>query len=779
MGVRKCGAFLGPLGIVFLLTACGDLGMVVPSQSYRVNAQVVNKVKKVNKNDSGLETYTLDTYSVVNSKSEIRPYFVNSVADDPDIAGFKVFVQSISGDTVSREVSYLVVKETPKSTVVPAVPQTLPEEPRKETPQEIPGAAPPPEDGSAGSPDEVFPGESPEPELPLPDGTNGDAVETEAVDFLEVPDLFFAAEPEAPPELPWVEPEFEDPAAAVTEDFPVDDAAWPVTGGAFADAFSAIGDDAADEPAVSGFAGAGPAETEAGFAETGDDAAGLDGTETGGAETAEAGTAGAETAAGPVDAEAGHEAETAAAYETAGTARAAGEGVAAKPVAADTAAPEEKPVPEEKPKEFKLTDTYLPAFTITEDLEIGRYNLVFQVLGENEILYRTFKPIYFLGDAEFTLEDIQSFLPVAVTSGKLIPPNIKIMLGTEVSASPELDPYVIWYSGKKILARGRVSGGANHLLWETPDRTGFYSIRAEVFPLRPEHEVPGNMIGKIKELSLPVSQKSEGAPLFDEPPDKFIHWYQFWGNLDDKNTNSPLVPLQSQPPRWIPYAGMYSLLVGRDDSYALPGMPFTLYQDEQGTGRIALHMAALADGTVFNISFSGGKILPPPAQAAEDDARKAADNSGGKAVLELFIVKNALTLRVASDDSSVEKSLRLTSAELNAFVTLTIDFSIVPERFEAELVLEKSTRKAGPISVKLAKPLSGEATVHFGGVERTVANKAGKYEDGTFALNEMALSYVHASMLTEEPLESGAQKSLIAEEGEPGAELELPALSAL
>jgi hypothetical protein len=424
----------------------------------------------------------------------------------------------------------------------------------------------------------------------------------------------------------------------------------------------------------------------------------------------------------------------------------------------------------------KQLDQYFPAFRILEELDIGRYNLVFQVMGEKEILYKTYKPIYFIGDAEFTLGEIQSFLPVETTGGRLIPPGINVMLEIEIKTDPRLDPYVIWHSGKNILAQGRLSGGANYLLWETPEQTGFHNIRAEVFPLLPEDRMPGNMLGKIKELSLPVSLKSEGIKHFSDPSGEFISWYQFGGTLDDakapNNSERSLVSLYAKAPRWIPFGGIYGLLVGQDDIYTLPGTPFTLSENEQGTGRLLLHLAALSEGALASIRFSGGET---------------ADT--GTAELDLSFAGDTLILRIASEGAFREQSFNLDGDEMNGFIAVVVEFTIAPDRLNAELRLENSGKTTGPLSAALAAPISGAGAVRCGGAEypghkrsatQPALDKDGKYGAGTMALNELALSYTRLPVpQREEESLSGIPENSVAEETYPGAEPEPSSSNAL
>jgi hypothetical protein len=840
MSERNHRAFvLAPL-CVFFLTACGDLGMVLPSQgSYRVNAQVD-------------DDYTLDVYSVVTKNSKIRPYFVNSVVNDPDVRGLTVFVQDYSGAIASRKVHYLL-DEDARAAQKPAEQPELPVEIPPETPAPAASGA---ETGPEGASDEAPRIEPSGDETAMSGGTGNDP-------SADAP----ASSEETPPKPP--DPGFEEPPAAVetATEAPADISGG--TAGAWASAADAVEPDTAYaagtnavepdtayaagtnavepdtayaagtnavEPGTAYAAGTNAVEPDTRSAEAADtsvvdtndrdtdgvgtnivdtnaqdtadtDAADTDvaDTDATGADAAGAGTGAVDTDIADTDA-AGIAGTNTVDTDAIDTNTAESDSVNTDAVNTDTAETEiadadaantgpalpaapptetpRPPIPEDETIMVRQLDQSFPAFQIVEGLNIGRYNLVFQVMGEKEILHRTLRPIYFIGDAKFTLGEIQSFLPVAITGGRLIPPGINVMLGTEIKADSQLDPYIIWHNGKKILAQGRLSAGANYLLWKTPEQTGFHSIRAEVFPLLPGDRMPGNMIGKIKELSLPVSSKSERVRRFSDPSGEFINWYQFWGTLDDANAPNSferrLVSLRSQTPRWIPFGGMYGLLVGHNDVYTLPGMPFKLAGDAQGTGRILFCLAAFSEGGILNIRFAGGEA------STQAGAQETEDSPVGTAELDLSFTGDALILRIASDDASQEESLELNGDQANGFITLVVEFTIAQDYFDAELRLGDPAATTGPLSIALAAPISGEGVVRFGehtysrGAKRQVPAKTAKYGGGTMALNELALSYKSVPFPPkEENLESGVSESLIAEEEEPGAEPESSSPDAL
>jgi hypothetical protein len=664
------------LGFSLFLGACGDLGMVLPFQgTYQVNALVDGD-------------YTLDEYSVINQNSKIRPFFISSVVNDPDVRGLTVFVQDLSGTVVSRKVQYVLSPESSadiqeEKTVWETDLLGISGEASRDTGEYL-SDPPPVDDIGSGTGDDGGNDGYPEDSL---ESLTENTPETESPPPVEDPGI----------------PETDNAAAATLVEAEAEETAPP----------EVIPEEIAETDAAEPES---PEETEVPV------------------ETPVPSTAQAETGVSPP----GKDDTTAATTP-----------IKENPVNSPVKPPSPSGVSEvleDQVLPVKQLDQYLPAFRIFENLDIGRYNLVFQVLGDKEILYRTSKAIYFLADADFTLRDIQSYLPGIPTGGRLIPPGINVVLETEISADARLDPYVIWYSGKKIISQGRSSDGANYLLWKTPDQTGFHNVKAEVFPLLPEERVPDNIMGRTKELSLAISSKTEGMRYFDGSSKDFINWYQFWGNLDDAkssgNSRRQLISLLSQKPRWLPYAGIYGLFVGPEDSYTLPGKPFSLSEEEQGRGRIFFHFAPLSRGTVLNASF---------------DSR---DGSSGAAVLDLSLGEENLTLRLSSKDDSgdapLEETLALNPTETEAFITAVVDFEITPDHLSATLSLENPARKSEPVTLPLTNPINGEGRVLFGGTGQFAGyRRSTKWPvldagNGTAIFSELALSYARTPLHEEE-----------------------------
>ncbi|MDR1588226.1 MAG: hypothetical protein LBS57_12285, partial [Treponema sp.] len=211
-------------------------------------------------------------------------------------------------------------------------------------------------------------------------------------------------------------------------------------------------------------------------------------------------------------------------------------------------------------------DGDFPFFHLPENLGTGLYTMIFQVLGqgpaygEKETLYRTEKILYYLGNSGFALSDIKTYLPGSLGMSRLIPPGTAVMLEARVEYDNTLDPYIVWYNGRKRLGEGRLADGAGAMLWKTPEQTGFHTVRAEVFPYQTRQGIAG--ISRV--ISLPVSSKASVTSFFSEKyRDSFtgdnsalIHWYQFRGSLQDSknpvSTERALIPVSERIPRWLP-----------------------------------------------------------------------------------------------------------------------------------------------------------------------------------------------------------------------------------
>jgi hypothetical protein len=363
----------------------------------------------------------------------------------------------------------------------------------------------------------------------------------------------------------------------------------------------------------------------------------------------------------------------------------------------------DNPLSEEAPDTLfyvSRLDNNLPAFLLPEDLEIGQYTLAFQLLGEREILHRDEKPFYYLGDAEFTLEDIQTYLPSVSEGSHIAAPGTMILLEVRVTADERLAPYVIWYNGKKRIGEGILNDGAHRLMWTAPAQTGFHALRAEVFPFRPRSGSRAGPAGKTRELSLPVSTKYEGKGYFSPKADSLIQWYQFSGNLEDTkvpgNTNHQLRPKNGVFVKWRPYGGIYGLALEAEDLYTLPGAPFVLPEASWGRGQFLLRLAPLGEGVILSGGF---RLVNSPSEAL---------------TLELSYIQDQLVLTFSAGKETREDRLPLSPSRSEEFITAVINFQLEGEHFYGGLSLTDTAVFSPEKSITLSQPLSGEGSFRLG-----------------------------------------------------------------
>ncbi|MDR2210168.1 MAG: hypothetical protein LBO65_01675 [Spirochaetaceae bacterium] len=344
-------------------------------------------------------------------------------------------------------------------------------------------------------------------------------------------------------------------------------------------------------------------------------------------------------------------------------------------------------------------DRDLPFFVLPEKLDMGLYVMVFQVLGKNEVLYREEKIIYYLENTRFSLIDIQRYLP-DVSGSHLIPPGTTVMLEAQVEADARLDPYIIWYNGRRRIGEGSLAGGGAFILWKAPEQNGFYTIRAEIFPQRP---VDG-LYGKFREISLPISAKAASAGYFSGEAERIAYWYQFQGNLRDSQAsagiNRPLISQTQGPPRWMPEHTVYGLKVGAGDVYRLSSFSFVSEDPSLGkkqeAGRFMLRFKPTGEGTVFSACFEAG-------------------NPSGRVYLDLNFSGKSLGLNISGLHESAAAALDYSPGEEDDFITLYVDFAVHDGVFEAGFGTEDGGSAAAELKrLTLLDSLTGTGTFQFG-----------------------------------------------------------------
>jgi len=249
----------------------------------------------------------------------------------------------------------------------------------------------------------------------------------------------------------------------------------------------------------------------------------------------------------------------------------------------------------------KSLDGVLPVFPLPNDLPVGRYTLVSHVMSGKNILQRIEKSIYYMGKTVFSYDGIQVHLPGVAESSQVIPKGMVVMLETVLDFDSRLDPYIIWYNGRRKIGEGYFSDGAGFLLWKAPEQSGFFSLRAEVFPV----DNHNGLSGYQKDISLLVSSKAIDVNFISEDIPQLLHWYTFEGNLDDsKMVSSAEWALKTDvknKPKWAGVSGTYGLLVGSQDVFSLPNVLIT--NDGTEIWQMLFRFNPLNDGVILSVRF--------------------------------------------------------------------------------------------------------------------------------------------------------------------------------
>jgi hypothetical protein len=366
------------------------------------------------------------------------------------------------------------------------------------------------------------------------------------------------------------------------------------------------------------------------------------------------------------------------------------------------------------------TDRKLPYFRVAEDLKIGSYKMVFQALGEKgRVFSRIEKPVFYLGGADYSISEISAYLPGYSPDSYLIAPGTLVLLEAGVSAGEGLDPYVLWYDGKKQIGGGRISAGGDRLFFRAPEENGFRLLRVEAFPFPPEeNSAPGERArGKIRELSLPVSARGMGPEYAymaggsdgsGEERNDFTAYYLFAGDLGDSldpYSGRRLIRAGDDGPVWLGDGGVYGLAVGPEDSYLIPREIAGAFGQGRGSGMFSFRGKILRDGPFFSAS---------PA------------NGSGSVQLSREKERLVLTLTVEGYSQRVEMALPSTED----FIAFTLGLEFREDAPAASLSAEWAAE--GGVSLSLAGLSGGEFIYRLG---IPVSAKPAEAEDpGTDAL---------------------------------------------
>jgi len=251
----------------------------------------------------------------------------------------------------------------------------------------------------------------------------------------------------------------------------------------------------------------------------------------------------------------------------------------------------------------------LPLFPFPADLPMGRYTMVFQIMNDKDVLQRVERSFFFLGRTNFSYNGINVHLPGIADNTQLIPKGTLIMLEADLTFDNNLDPYIEWYNGRRKISEGKYSDGAGYIFWKAPEESGFFSMRAVVYPI----ENFDGMSGYQKDISLLVSSKFIDIHLVTEDSPNLLHWYTFEGNLNDLKASLPAdqavfdksLVLAGNGPDWKASNGTYGLATGYDNIINLP----VISNNETKNWQTLFRFKPEHNGGIFSVRYSNDVFM--------------------------------------------------------------------------------------------------------------------------------------------------------------------------
>jgi hypothetical protein len=104
------------LFVSFIIVSCTDISSVIPqSSTYKVALYIDNT--------------PLETNGLINTQKTIKPVFVNSVANDPDVQGLSITIKNLQNEEVSSEILYAKspIETSGTRILIPNLDKNLPE----------------------------------------------------------------------------------------------------------------------------------------------------------------------------------------------------------------------------------------------------------------------------------------------------------------------------------------------------------------------------------------------------------------------------------------------------------------------------------------------------------------------------------------------------------------------------------------------------------------------------------------------------------------------------
>jgi hypothetical protein len=383
----------------------------------------------------------------------------------------------------------------------------------------------------------------------------------------------------------------------------------------------------------------------------------------------------------------------------------------------------------------KSLDKNLPFLPIPANLPIGRYTLVFQVKGKNTILYKFEKPLFYLADAEFSFEGIQVHLPGIAESLQFIQNKNVILLDVHLDFDSRLEPYVVWYNGKKIINEGRYSEGAGTLFWKAPEQNGFVSLRAEVFPSWDK----SGLTGYQKGISLLVSSKEVDMHLLSGDTANLLQWYVFEDDLNDSltkdNDSGELViePAGKNKLNWMPSNGTYGLAAGDDNAFILPAVSIKNKENENANWQIVSRFKPLGEGEIYSVQFGSADVTAA-----------------------LSINKSNIVLSLTSASKTYSEALKLPNED-DSFIAVSVKFIIQNGILSAKLAFVRPNENFNNQKEPVINPISVSVEVDknfkviLGNQQKKPADNEQTAEDKEPSVKEPTGSELPAKESVKEP----------------------------
>ncbi|MCL2720670.1 MAG: hypothetical protein FWD47_04960 [Treponema sp.] len=342
-------------------------------------------------------------------------------------------------------------------------------------------------------------------------------------------------------------------------------------------------------------------------------------------------------------------------------------------------------------------DDRLPVFPMPSGLPAGRYIMVSQVMSGRNILQRNEKHIYYLSNAIFSYDGINVYLPGVTKSSQLIPRGTVVMLEADIDFISHFDPYIIWYEGRNKISEGKYSDGAGLLFWKTPEQSGFYTIRAEVFPVKNDDRLAGYR----RDVSLLVSSMAIDVHMISQNVSQLVHWYTLEGNLLDSkmftSAERSLRPAARNNLVWMGANRTYGIATGSGNIVNLPKVLIPNNNNVK-TYQILFRFMPINDGGILSAQFG-----------ISNDVNMNLSMEGKNLILTLTSPLRTVSQVVNLPDSLVDPDNK------PLFITAGINFSVRPGSLSAQINILDNTINSNTANViSLNVSVDGEFQISLG-----------------------------------------------------------------